>query len=176
MMSGDSAVRAYGSRNGAADAAALEHGYLATLRRLAHMGVGRAVIRDVPQAPWDMAQCSEANIEHLSDCAFPLPRNGNREFDVRAARAVPGTVLIDLVPEVCPNALCRARDPGRQRAHLPRQTAPDGDLHQDSRAPDRRRTASRWDSLKVSRLRSRKWSSTMTEVADFGLDTARRGG
>jgi SGNH domain (fused to AT3 domains) len=112
VMSGDTGYTAYGPHgqrlHGAADGRALEHGYLETLRRIRREGLGAVVIRDLPPAPRYVPACVEENRDHLRRCAFRRVRRGAREFDVRAARAVPGVELIDLVPEVCPHGLCRA--------------------------------------------------------------------
>ncbi len=112
VLSGDTAYTAYGPHgrqlHGAANGRALERGYVETLRRIRHDGLGAVVIRDLPPGPRFMPTCVEENRDHLRRCAFRRVRRGAREFDVRAARAVPGVALIDLVPEVCPHELCRA--------------------------------------------------------------------
>lgn len=111
VMSGDTAYTAYGKGRalfGAANGRALEGGYVKTLKRIHHDGLRAVVIRDMPPAPRYMPGCVIKNRDHLRACTFHLRRRGTREFDVRAARAVPGVVLIDLVPEVCPHGLCRA--------------------------------------------------------------------
>jgi len=111
VMSGDTAYTAYAhgrALHGAANARALERGYVKTLRRVRRDGLRAVVIRDMPPAPRYMPGCVIENRDHLRRCAFHRVRRGAREFDVRAARAVPGVELIDLVPEVCPHGLCRA--------------------------------------------------------------------
>jgi hypothetical protein len=112
VISGDSAYTAYGSNGhalrGRANADAMEAGYLATLRKIHRAGLGAIVIRDMPAAPRDIPNCVAKNRDHLRACAFRWVHNANREFDVRAARAAPGSHLIDLTPEVCPDDLCRA--------------------------------------------------------------------
>jgi SGNH domain (fused to AT3 domains) len=111
IMSGDTAYTAYSSGRelrGLANGRAQEAGYVATLERIRAAGPRPVVIRDTPVAPRDMPLCVANHPRHLGDCAFRRARLGAREFDVRAARAVPGTALIDPVPEVCPRGLCRA--------------------------------------------------------------------
>jgi hypothetical protein len=111
VMSGDVAYTAYGhgqALHGAANGRALEAGYIRTLKQIRHDGLRAVVIRDMPPAPFDVPSCVLANRDQLRNCAFHRVRHGAREFDVRAARAVPGVVLIDLVPEVCPHGQCRA--------------------------------------------------------------------
>ena len=39
---------------------------------------------------------------------LPRVRDRTKEFDARAAKAAPGTHLIDINPEICPDGLCRA--------------------------------------------------------------------
>ncbi len=111
VMSGDTAYTAYGlggPLHGAANGRALEQGYIKTLRRIQHDGLRAVVIGDMPPAPRYMPGCVIENRDHLRRCAFHRKRHGAREFDVRAAHAVPGVELIDLVPELCPHGLCRA--------------------------------------------------------------------
>jgi hypothetical protein len=111
VMSGDTAYTAYDhgrALHGAANARALEGGYVKTLRTIRHDGLRAIVIRDMPPAPRDIPSCVIQNRNHLRACAFHRVRHGAGEFDARAARAVPGVELIDLVPEVCPRNLCRA--------------------------------------------------------------------
>ncbi len=111
IMSGDTAYTAYHDGrelHGRANGRAQEAGYVATLERIRAAGPRPVVIRDTPVAPRDMPLCVANHPRHLRDCAFPRVRLGAREFDVRAARSVPGTALIDPLPEVCPHDLCRA--------------------------------------------------------------------
>jgi hypothetical protein len=111
VMSGDTAYTAYAhgrALRGAANARALEAGYIKMLQTIRRDGLRAVVIRDMPPAPRYMPGCVMEHRNHLRSCAFHLRRRGAREFDVRAARAVPGVQLIDLVPEVCPHNLCRA--------------------------------------------------------------------
>jgi hypothetical protein len=111
VMSGDTAYTAYGhgrALHGMANARALEGGYVKTLRKIRDDGLRAVVIRDMPPAPRYMPGCVEKNRDHLRACTFHLARRTAREFDVRAAHAVPGVELIDLVPEICPHGLCRA--------------------------------------------------------------------
>lgn len=111
LMSGETGYTAYArgrELRGLANGAAQEAGYVSTLKRIRAAGPRPVVIRDMPVAPRNMPLCVANHVLRLRDCAFPRVRQGAREFDVRAARAVPGAVLIDLVPEVCPRGLCRA--------------------------------------------------------------------
>jgi hypothetical protein len=111
IMSGETGYTAYrGGRElrGLANGRAQERGYVTVLKRIRAAGPRPVVIRDMPVAPRNMPSCVANHRRHLKECAFPRVRRGAREFDVRAARAVPGTVLIDLLPEVCPRGLCRA--------------------------------------------------------------------
>jgi SGNH domain (fused to AT3 domains) len=125
-MSGDTADTAYGPHgeelSGRANAKALEAGYVATLRRIRHAGVRVVVIRDIPEAPFEVPNCVA---EHLGDpraCDFQEPHSWLRNFDLRAARRVPGTLLIDPSRKICPGGLCRAVIGNllvyRERAHL----------------------------------------------------------
>jgi hypothetical protein len=112
ILSGDKAalafVHGHALAEGAANAAVLQHGYEATLKRILRSGAGAIVIQDMPSAPHDIPNCVERNLEHLRECAFPHLPDAALEFDAAAARAVAGAHLLDLVPEVCPQALCRA--------------------------------------------------------------------
>jgi hypothetical protein len=111
-MSGDTAYTAYGpdgeELSGAANAAALEAGYIKTLERLHRDGKATVVVRDLPASPEDVPSCVSEDLDHLKSCAFQQDMDPNLEFDVRAAEAVPGTRLIDLTDEICPGGLCRA--------------------------------------------------------------------
>jgi SGNH domain (fused to AT3 domains) len=111
IMSGDTSYTAYRrgrELHGLANGRAQQAGYVATIVRIRGGGPRPVVIRDMPVAPRDMPLCVANHPRHLRECAFPRLRHGAREFDVRAARAVPGTLLIDLIPEICPRELCRA--------------------------------------------------------------------
>ncbi len=124
-ISGDTTYTAYGPDGevlyGKANAAALEAGYLATIDRLRAAGAAVIVIRNTPEAPFDMPDCVAANISAPSACDFPLPHEPERNFDVRAAHRS-GTPLVDLTGRICPHGLCRAVIDGllvyRDDAHL----------------------------------------------------------
>ena len=124
-ISGDTAYTAYGHDGevlyGKANAAALEAGYLATIRQLRASGAAVIVIRNTPEAPFDMPDCVAADIADPSACDFPLPREPARNFDVRAAHRS-GAPLVDLTGRICPQGLCRAVIDGllvyRDDAHL----------------------------------------------------------
>ncbi|MGE5409094.1 MAG: acyltransferase family protein [Syntrophothermus sp.] len=112
VMSGDTAYTAYGPNgeelSGAANSAALQAGYEATLGRLSRAGLDTVVIRDTPASSSDVPSCVSEDLEHLQACAFKRVRNPNLEFDVRAARSLPRTHLIDVTTEICPGEVCRA--------------------------------------------------------------------
>ena len=112
LMSGDTAYIPYNEDgdelDGDAAAAAMEAGYAATLARIRGAGLATAVIRDTPASSSDVPSCVSEDLQSLDSCAFRRVRDRTREFDVRAARASPGTHLIDLNREFCPDELCRA--------------------------------------------------------------------
>jgi hypothetical protein len=111
VLSGDKDARAFvhgRALSGSANAAAMEHAYAKTLRRIRRAGLGAVVIKDLPSAPRDIPNCVSQNMRHLRACAFPRIPDLAAEFDEPAAGAVPGVHLVDLTPEVCPHDLCRA--------------------------------------------------------------------
>jgi peptidoglycan/LPS O-acetylase OafA/YrhL len=112
VMSGDTAYSAYGENGeeltGTANAEALQQGYEKTLRRIQAAGATAVVIRDTPASSQDVPSCVSEDLQHLESCAFPQPREWDRDFDARAADSVPGAHLIDLTAEICPSELCRA--------------------------------------------------------------------
>ncbi len=112
LMSGDTAYTPYGDDGeelaGEEGAAAMEAGYVATLSRIRAAGISTMLIRDTPTSSSDVPGCVSEDLQDLEACAFPRVRDKTREFDVRAARASPGTHVIDLNPEICPDELCRA--------------------------------------------------------------------
>ena len=112
VISGDTAYTAYGEGgeelSGAANAAELERGYMATLERLRRADLQPVVIRDNPAASGDVPSCVSEDLEDLAKCSFPRVRDRNLEFDVRAARRSPGAQMIDLTSEICPGEVCRA--------------------------------------------------------------------
>jgi SGNH domain (fused to AT3 domains) len=112
LISGDTAYTPYDGNGeeltGDAGAAAMEAGYVATLRRIQDAGLPTVVIRDTPASASDVPSCVSEDLQDLGACAFPRVRDRTKEFDVRAARAVPDTKLIDVTPEICPQDLCRA--------------------------------------------------------------------
>ena len=112
VMSGDTAYTPYGSDGeelaGAAGAAAMEAGYVASLRRIHRAGLRTVVIKDTPVSASDVPGCVSEDLDHLDSCAFVRVRDRTKEFDSRAARAAPETSLIDVTPEICPSGLCRA--------------------------------------------------------------------
>jgi peptidoglycan/LPS O-acetylase OafA/YrhL len=112
VMSGDTAYTPYGEDGeelqGAAGSAAMEAGYAATLERIHRTGLRTAVIKDTPVSSSDVPSCVSEGLDDLDDCAFPRTQDATREFDARAARGSPGTRLIDIDDEICPDDLCRA--------------------------------------------------------------------
>ncbi|MBS1886435.1 MAG: hypothetical protein JSU06_04525 [Actinobacteria bacterium] len=124
-MSGDSGYTAYGRGGqvlyGTENAAALEAGYLATLRRVRAAGLGAIVIRNTPEAPFDVPDCVAANRADPAACDFPLPNGTALAFDVRAAHRA-GVPLVDLTPRICHHGICDAVIGGilvyRDNAHL----------------------------------------------------------
>ncbi|HXV05640.1 MAG TPA: acyltransferase family protein [Solirubrobacterales bacterium] len=112
VLGSDTAYTAYGPHgeelSGRANAAALEAGYVATLKRLRRAGIGAVVVRDTPEAPGSVPSCVSEHMQDLGACAFPKEHRWNRSFDLRAARQVPETGLIDVTPEICSGRLCRA--------------------------------------------------------------------
>jgi len=111
-MSGDTAYTPYNDDGeelgGDAGAAAMEAGYLATLRRIHRAGLRTVVIKDTPTSSSDVPGCVSEDLDDLGSCAFERERDRAKEFDSRAARVAPGSELIDVTPEICPRDLCRA--------------------------------------------------------------------
>jgi hypothetical protein len=111
-MSSDTAYTAYDAEgnelSGTANANALQAGYEKTIARIQAAGLHTVLIRDTPASSDDVPSCVSEDIDHLASCAFPLPREWDRNFDVRAAEGSPGTKLIDLTAEICPSDVCRA--------------------------------------------------------------------
>ncbi|HEY8082471.1 MAG TPA: acyltransferase family protein [Solirubrobacterales bacterium] len=112
VMSGDTAYVPYGSDgeelSGNAGATAMEAGYIASLTRIHRTGLRTVVIRDTPVSASDVPGCVSEDLQRLESCAFARVRDKTKEFDGRAARAVPDTHLIDISPKICPDGLCRA--------------------------------------------------------------------
>ena len=112
VISGDTVYTPYGKDGeelgGAAGAAEMEAGYVATLTRIHRAGLRTVVIRDTPVSTSNVPSCVSEKLQHLQSCAFPRVRDKTTEFDARAARAAPDTHLIDITPEICPDNLCRA--------------------------------------------------------------------
>jgi peptidoglycan/LPS O-acetylase OafA/YrhL len=112
VISGDTVYTPYGSRgeelSGGAAAAAMEAGYVATLRRIHRAGLRTAVIKDPPVSTSNVPSCVSEKLQHLASCAFRHVPDRDTEFDARAAKLAPGAHLIDVTPEICPRNLCRA--------------------------------------------------------------------
>ena len=111
VLSGDKAARAFAhgqALSGGANAAAMELGYVKTLKKIRRSGLGAVVVKDLPSSPKGIPHCVAEHMHELKACAFPRVPDANLEFDAAAARSVPKVTLIDLTPEVCPHELCRA--------------------------------------------------------------------
>jgi peptidoglycan/LPS O-acetylase OafA/YrhL len=112
VISGDTIYTPYGSHgeelSGAAAAAAMEAGYVATLTRIHRAGLRTVVIKDTPVSTSYVPGCVSEALQHLESCAFPLVRDKATEFDARAAATAPGSDLINLTAKICPDDLCRA--------------------------------------------------------------------
>ena len=112
IMSSDTAYTPYNedgeelSGHQAADA--MQAGYMKTIERIQAAGPSTVLIRDTPASSDDVPSCVSEDIDHLASCSFPLPREWDRDFDVRAAAESPDTKLIDLTAEICPSDVCRA--------------------------------------------------------------------
>lgn len=112
VVAGEAKTTALGSGGrelrGAANARALQHGYVATLRRIRAAGDQVVLVEDTPEAPFDVAECVAANPGDPSACDFPQPHRPDREFEVRAVKQVPGARLIDLDSAICRHGTCHA--------------------------------------------------------------------
>jgi peptidoglycan/LPS O-acetylase OafA/YrhL len=112
VMSSDTAYTPYDEDgeelSGPAAAAAMEAGYLATLRRLHRLGLRTVVIRDTPVAPDVIPDCVSENLDDLAACDFRHLPTWETEFEARAAERAPKSHLIDLTPEICPEGICRS--------------------------------------------------------------------
>lgn len=103
VMDGDAALDDHAS------APLLAAGLATTLRTL-HQSADRVVVmRDNPRPRSDVRGCVSRSLTDLAGCAFS-PHEGYGHFPVntRAAEQVPGTVLIDLSPVLCPQGICPA--------------------------------------------------------------------
>ena len=88
---------------------AVIEGYTSTLARLRDTGAPVAVIEDVPRPDRDIPECVSQSLDRLQDCAFS--RNealAGPRVNIRAAKEVEGTILIDPIPMVCPGETCPA--------------------------------------------------------------------
>ncbi|HEX4730564.1 MAG TPA: acyltransferase family protein [Solirubrobacterales bacterium] len=112
VIAGDTAYTPYGpdgeELHGRAAAAAMEEGLLATLRRLHGRGLRTVVMTDTPAAPDEIPACISEHLHEFGACAFRQHRGPDVTFERRAARRAPGSHLVDLTPEICPQHLCRA--------------------------------------------------------------------
>ncbi|HSC20778.1 MAG TPA: acyltransferase family protein [Solirubrobacterales bacterium] len=112
IMSSDTAYTPYGEEgeqlSGPEAADAMEAGYLATLRRLHRFGLRTVVIGDTPLAPDEIPACVSEHLDDLASCNFPHAPAWEKEFERRAAGRAPGSHLIDLTPEICPQGICRS--------------------------------------------------------------------
>jgi peptidoglycan/LPS O-acetylase OafA/YrhL len=112
VMSSDTAYTPYGEDgeqlSGPAAADAMEAGYVATLQRLHKLGLRTVVIRDTPVAPDEIPACVSEHLDDLASCDFRHTPTWEKEFERRAAQRAPGSHLIDLTPEICPQGICRS--------------------------------------------------------------------
>jgi peptidoglycan/LPS O-acetylase OafA/YrhL len=112
LMSSDTAYTPYGEDgeqlSGPEAAKAMEAGYIATLQRLHRFGLRTIVIRDTPLAPDEIPACVSEHLDDLTSCNFRHLPTWEKEFEARAANRVPGSRLIDLTPEICPQGICRS--------------------------------------------------------------------
>ena len=97
-----------GLRRDASNEAVVE-GYASTLTKLRDTGAPVAVIEDVPRPDKDIPECVSQSLDRLQDCAFPRNKAlAGPRVNVRAAKEVEGTILIDPTPMVCPGEACPA--------------------------------------------------------------------
>jgi peptidoglycan/LPS O-acetylase OafA/YrhL len=112
VMSSDTAYTPYGESgeqlSGPEAADAMEAGYIATIERLHRLGLRTVVIRDTPVAPHEIPACVSEHLDDLASCDFPHSLSWEKEFERRAAARAPGSHLIDLTPEICPQDICRS--------------------------------------------------------------------
>jgi peptidoglycan/LPS O-acetylase OafA/YrhL len=95
--------------SGEAATAAMRQGYIKTLRRIRHLGLGAVVIKDTPRSPRDVPSCVSEHLDDLRLCAFREGKEKAVHYEVGAVKAVPGTHLIDIDNKICPTEeLCRA--------------------------------------------------------------------
>jgi peptidoglycan/LPS O-acetylase OafA/YrhL len=149
VMSSDTAYTPYGEDGeqltGSEAADAMEAGYLATLRRLHRFGLRTVVIGDTPRAPDEIPACVSEHLDDLTSCNFPHAPTWEKEFERRAAHRAPGSRLIDLTPEICPQGICRSvignalvyRDDNHLTATFARTLSPwiEADLPHDEADP-----------------------------------------
>jgi peptidoglycan/LPS O-acetylase OafA/YrhL len=111
VLVSDTAYVPYGPHGeelrGKAAALAMEAAYITTLTRLHEAGMKTVVLTDSPAAPDEVPACVSEHLEQLGACAWHDPRKWNQEFEVRAAHRSPGSHLVSLVPEICPDGTCR---------------------------------------------------------------------
>lgn len=111
-ISGWTNVTVYGPHDeqlhGRAAANRMQRGYESTLRRIRRAGLSPLLIRDTPEPPESVPSCVSAHLSDPAACDFPQPRRWDRNFDVRAARSVPGTPIASAAPAICPHRRCRA--------------------------------------------------------------------
>ena len=88
---------------------AVVEGYASTLTKLRDSGAPVAVIEDVPRPDKDIPECVSQSLDRLQDCTFPRSKALEQpRVNVRAAKEVEGTSLIDPTPMVCPGETCPA--------------------------------------------------------------------
>jgi peptidoglycan/LPS O-acetylase OafA/YrhL len=84
----------------------LEAGYRKTLERLRETGARVVVLGDTPRADKDVADCVSSRPRRLEECVFDDTRRLDGQFDVRAARDVPGVTIVDTAELICPDRRC----------------------------------------------------------------------
>ena len=106
--------------------------YVSGLKRLRASGARVAVLKDPPQAPFDVAECVSEHADDLKRCWFPIPDHHDDTFADRAARRVGGAHLVDITSLICPDGVCRGvignalvyKDQGHLTGTFSRTTAP----------------------------------------------------
>lgn len=111
-LSSDTAYRTFrprgGKRAGPANAKALERGYIATLKRIRRAGLATVVIRATPKPTFYVPDCVATHRHRSGACSFRQRDRWAWNFDLRAARRVGGTRLVDVTRSICRHGRCRA--------------------------------------------------------------------
>src|SRR5207302_1647554 len=85
-------------------------GMAASVKTLRHFTSRVVVLRDNPQAPWDIPACVSWDPSTPTECDFPgLPAGSDAaEYAAERKAGVPGDVYSNPTPAVCPAAICPA--------------------------------------------------------------------